>query len=209
MRRASAALVVALAMLVLAGCGGQDPTVSGLSRPGNHGYHGTYIDPPYDVPAVSLTDNSGRALTLSRDSRTVDVVFFGYTSCPDICQVVMSTITSAYLRLPEADRGRVRVVFVTTDPARDTGPALTDYLARFDPHFVGATGGLGDIDRLARPLGVFIKKGQRLPSGGYEVDHSTAVYAVADAHAPLVWTGGTSAKDMAEDLGRLMKETRA
>ncbi len=201
--------MLAVVGLAAAGCGSTDPAVTDVQRQNNHGYHGTYVAPPYDVPAVRLTDDGGRPFTLASDDRAVDVVFFGYTNCPDVCQVVMSTITSAYLRLPESERSRVRVVFVTTDPARDTGSVLADYLARFDTHFLGATGPIDAIDRLGKPLGVYVKKGQRLPSGGYEVDHTTAVYGVTGGTAPLVWSGSTSPKDMAEDLSRLVKESAA
>ena len=93
------------------------------------------------------------------------MVFFGYTNCPDVCQVVMGNIASAYQRLDESQRTRVRVVFVTTDPARDDARELTSYLARFNPDFTGVTGSLKDIDTLGKPMGIFIKKGAKLPSG--------------------------------------------
>lgn len=204
-------LWVALALcagLLLTGCGGENAAISGVVRPDNHGYHGTYVSPPYDVPAVRLTDSLGDPFTLATDDRAVDIVFFGYTNCPDVCQVVMGAITSAYLRLPEADRARIRVVFVSTDPARDTPQALKSYLARFNTDFIGATGDIDDIDRLGQPLGIFIKKGQKLPSGGYEVSHTTSVLGLIHDKAPLVWTGGTSPTDMADDFARLLASSK-
>jgi protein SCO1/2 len=133
------------------------------------------------------------------------VVFFGYTNCPDICQTVMSTIASAVSRLDADQRDRVQVVFVTTDPARDTGPALRSYLARFDPDFVGVTGDLKQIIALGDPLKVYVDKGQKLPSGGYEVDHSTYVFGITGDQAQTVWTQGTSPAEMAADIIRLLK----
>ena len=199
--------VVALLSLALAGCGSQGSPVSDIVRPGNHGYQGTYVDPPYTVPAVTLRDNRSKPFTLARDDHDVDVVFFGYTNCPDVCQIVMGTITSAWLRLPKADRDRVRVVFVTTDPTRDDEQRLTSYLARFNPSFTGLTGDIDTIDRLGKPLGIFIKKGQKLPSGGYEVEHTTTVLGVSHGKASVLWTGGTSAAAMASDLQRMLKAT--
>ena len=67
-------------------------------------------------------------------------MFFGYTNCPDICQVVMSTIASGIAKLPKSDQDALQVVFVTTDPARDTAKVLRTYLDRFNPEFLGATG---------------------------------------------------------------------
>ncbi|MGN6251287.1 MAG: SCO family protein [Marmoricola sp.] len=204
MRRASPVLLVVALLLALTGCGSSTSPVSDLTRPDNHGYHGTYVDPPYTVPAITLPDNRSNPFTLARDDHDVDVVFFGYTNCPDVCQVVMGTITSAYLRLPQADRDRVRVVFVTTDPNRDDERQLTSYLARFDPSFTGLTGDIDAIGRLGTPLGVYIKKGQRLPSGGYEVEHGTAVYGITHGTAPVVWNDGISASAMADDIERLL-----
>jgi protein SCO1/2 len=203
-----AAALAALALL--AGCGasggdGSGGVVSDVTRPDNHGFQGAYVDPPYTVPSVALTDDTGKPFTLATDDRDVDVVFFGYVNCPDVCQVVMGALTSAYLRLPEEDRERVRVVFVTTDPARDTPAALRAYLKRFNPDFLGLTGSLDDIDRLGRPLGVFIRDGQKLPSGGYEVDHSASVYGLTRGKAPLVWTNGTSPTSVAKDVARLLE----
>ena len=62
---------------------------------------------------------------------------------------------------------------MTTDPARDTRPALRDYLDRFDPAFIGLTGDLDDIVDVGEPLAVAVEQGEKLPSGGYEVTHST------------------------------------
>ena len=90
----------------------------------------------------------------------------------------MSTIASALARLSDAEKAKLQVVFVTTDPARDTEKVLRTYLDRFNPEFVGVTGSIDRIDALGKPMGVFIKKGQKLPSGGYEVDHTANVIAV-------------------------------
>jgi protein SCO1/2 len=153
---------------------------------------------------VKLNDTDGRPFELAQQPRRT-LVFFGYTNCPDICQVVMSTIASAMARLSDADRAKLQVVFVTTDPARDTERALRTYLARFNPGFVGVTGSIDRVDALGKPMGVFIKKGQKLPSGGYEVDHTANVISVHDGSGDLVWTASTSQSDMAADLEKILK----
>ena len=81
-------------------------------------------------------------------------------------------------RLSDAEQKRLQVAFVTTDPARDTRPALRTYLDRFDPTSSGVTGPLEQIEALAKPMDIFIKHGQKLASGGYEVNHGTVVVAV-------------------------------
>jgi protein SCO1/2 len=194
-------------VLALTGCGasGNDgAAVSGISTSDHDGYNGVLLDEPYVVPHVPLTDTDGKPFDLAEQSKRT-LVFFGYTNCPDICQVVMSTIASAMARLSHAEQAKVQVVFVTTDPARDTEKVLRTYLGRFNPDFVGVTGSIDDIDRLGRPMGVFIKKGQKLSSGGYEVDHTANVIAVNDGKGDLVWTASTSQSDMAADLEKILK----
>jgi protein SCO1/2 len=202
-------LLAVLLTCALVGCGsggGDDggAPVSGITTSDHDGYNGIHLDQPYAVPHLALTDTEGQPFDLAtQDKRTL--VFFGYTQCPDICQVVMSTIASSLARLSDSEKAEVQVVFVTTDPARDTESVLRKYLDRFNPKFVGVTGSIDRIDALGKPMGVFIKKGQKLPSGGYEVDHTANVIAVLGGKGDVVWTAGTSQSDMAADLKKLLK----
>ena len=199
MVRAAAAAVLALSLL--AGCG-----ADAASDDPDGGYHGAVLDQQYVVPDTPLTDTDGAPYSLAADTeQPLTLVFFGYTNCPDICQVVMATIASALTRLDEADRDRVEVVFVTTDPARDDETALRTYLDRFDPSFVGLTGDLQTIIDVADPLAVAVEQGEKLPSGGYEVTHGTQVTGInAEDRVPIVWTQGTSASALADDIHRLL-----
>ena len=203
--RVRAGLVGALAAtLLLAGCGGGGGGPS--LQLSDDGYYGTYLSDPYPLPATELTDTSGKAFSLAGSKAPVKIVFFGYTNCPDICQIVMSTIASALSRLSDSQRAAVQVSFVTTDPARDTEKALRGYLDRFNPAFVGLTAPLATITEAAQPLHVDIEKGQKLASGGYEVDHSTYVYGAAGNDTEVIWDQGTSPKDMAADIIKLLKQ---
>lgn len=192
-------------MLSVTACGSDNGApVSGVQVHDDDGYRGVGLDQPYVVPDIALEDTSGAPWKLAEQPKTT-LVFFGYTQCPDICQVVMSTIASALTRLTPAERARVEVAFVTTDPSRDTPAVLRTYLSRFNPDFVGVTGPLDTIDELGKPMGIFIKKGQKLPSGGYEVEHTTSVTAVQHGKGLVVWTASTSPADMARDLTKLLK----
>lgn len=204
-RHRLAGLLLILGLVVTACGGGTDSPISGLSTSDDDGYHGAALTDPYVVPDVSLTDTAGEPYSTTADTtHRLTLVFFGYTKCPDICQVVMSTLASALTRLDTSDRKEVQVLFVTTDPARDTASVLKSYVSRFDPDFEGLTGPLAKIEELGKPLKVFIAKGRKLPSGGYEVDHSTQVLAVTDDRVPLVWTGNTSPAQIAEDIHKLL-----
>jgi len=191
-------LAVLVTTALLAGCGSGAPEEEDLS--------GAVITDPYVVPETPLVDTEGKPYSLASDTDArLTLVFFGYTHCPDICQVVMSSLASAMTRLSESDRQDVEVVFVTTDPARDDEQAVRDYVDRFDPSFEGLTGDLGDISDIGGAMGVAVEKGEKLPSGGYEVTHSTPVIGIdADDRVPILWTEGTSAADLAADVHTLL-----
>ena len=198
-------LVALLLLLALTACGGGSGAPAQVDLGDDDGYAGALLELPYTIPPITLTDTRDEPFTLAKDTADLDVVFFGYTNCPDVCQVVMGNIASAFVRLSDEDQKRVRVVFVTTDPARDTAAELTSYLDRFNPAFTGVTGSLQDINALGKSMGIFIEKGKKLPSGGYEVDHTTSVTAVQQGKAPVVWTNGVSPKGMADDIEKLLE----
>ena len=197
MRRAVVALTAAA---LLAGCGG----AAGSS--GDFG--GNVLDPPFEVDGTALEDTSGASYSLVEDTdRPLTLVFFGYTHCPDTCGIVMSTLASAMTRLDQDDRDRVDVVFVTTDPARDTPDVLAGYVAHFDPSFTGLTGDLADIAEVAEPLGVGLERGTRLPSGEYDVTHGTQILGIdGDDRAPVYWSQDVSAAQLAADVHQLLGE---
>lgn len=200
MRRTFAA-VLTLSLLALSACGGSD-------EGGDGELTGTVLDPPFEVAATPLTDTGGEPFSLTEDTdRDLSLVFFGYISCPDICQTVMANLSSAMTRLDEADRERVDVVYVTTDPARDTREALARYLPRFDPEFIGLTGDLDTIVDVAEPLGVGIEQGERLPSGGYDITHGTTVTGIDGADEGTVfWSQDTSSAQFAADIHTLLND---
>lgn len=198
MRRALLAAGL-LTVGLLAGCAEDDPDAA---------FAGAVLEQQYDVPDTPLTDTSGAPYSLASDTdKRLTLVFFGYTHCPDICQVVMASLASAMTRIDEAEREQVDVVFVTTDPARDDPETLRTYLDRFDPTFIGLTGELETIVEIGKPLAVAVEKGERLPSGGYEVTHGTQVTAIDHADkVPVLWTQGTSASEFAADISTLLGE---
>lgn len=199
-------------MLVLAAC--TDEPV----RPDNPGgalisneqqdttFRGAEPLEPYPMPDVSLTATDGESFNLIQDTPyPVTLFFFGYTHCPDVCLLVMSDLTSALLRLPEDVRGETQLVFVTTDPARDTPDVLRSYLDHYSEDFVGLTGPLDDISATAEAMGVAVEGRHRLPSGGYEVGHGAQVIGFLGDQAPVIWTQGTPVDDLVSDITELAR----
>ncbi|GAA1452056.1 SCO family protein [Mycobacterium cookii] len=169
---------------------------------------GTVLDPPFEVDPTALVDTSGAAYSLTEDTdKDLTLVFFGYTSCPDICGQVMATLAGTLARLDDEQKERLDVVFVTTDPARDTGEVVEDYVSAFDDSIVGVTGPLDDIIGVARSMAVAVDQGEKLPSGGYEVTHGTRVLAIdADDESTMMWDQDVSQAELAGDVALLLDE---
>jgi protein SCO1/2 len=180
--------------------------LTGCSSSSASEFTGAVLHRPYHAADTRLTDTEGHAFSLaSSTDHRLTLVFFGYTHCPDECPTTMAMLASAMLQLDSADRDNVQVVFVTTDPARDTGPVTRHWLDRFDPSFVGLTGPLSRVTHVARTMGVAVEKGRRLPSGGYDVTHGTQVLALDGKNVvPVVWTLGTTAPELAHDIHQLL-----
>ena len=211
-RRLAAALAV-LTVLAAAGCAEEtrsapEGPVADVRINDADGLNGALLPRPYRVPDVVLQDTSGASFDLATAARKpVTLVFFGYTHCPDVCHVVMANISSALVRLPEGQRSQVDMVFVTTDPRRDTPQVLRSYLDRFDPGFRGVTGELSGIVRLGKAFDVEIEHGRKLASGGFDIAHGTQVVGVRpDRTAPLVWTEGTAPEALADDLTKILED---
>ncbi len=190
-----------LSAVLLAGCGG--PSTSDAE------FAGTVLDPPFEVDGEPLTDTAGAPYSLVDDTdKPLTLVFFGYTHCPDICGLVMSNLTTGLNQLDDADRDQVDVVFVTTDPSRDDADVLGDYLDQYADGYVGLTGPLATITAVARPLGIAVEKGDKLPSGGYDVTHGTQVIGIdGDDQAPVFWGQETSAAQFRTDIETLLSES--
>lgn len=198
-RMVAASLVTAVAVT---GCAQAD-----TSDQGELG--GTELTSPWVAADVALTDTAGEPYSLASDAdKSLTLVFFGYSKCPDICQMVMGNITSALTRVDESVADDVDVVFVTTDPARDTERALGRYLERFDPGFIGLTGSLADIEEAADSFHVAFEVEDKLPSGGYDVTHGTQVFALSpDGEVNRYWSQDVSSQQLAQDISLLVEDS--
>jgi protein SCO1/2 len=207
-RTASVALVVGLLLLV-SGCTSPSAVQSrGMSDP--LGYSGgSSLPEPYAMPDVTLTDTAAQPYNLANSpSRPVTLMFFGYTNCPDVCIAVLSDVATALQRMDAGDRDHIQVIFVTTDPARDKAKPVRRYLDRFDPSFIGLTGSMANIKRVAGQVGVDIEGMTKLPSGGYEIGHSAQVIGFNRESGEVIWTPGTTIADLKHDFGLLVERSR-
>lgn len=137
----------------------------------------------------SLIDQAGRHVTNRDFAGRYRIMYFGYTSCPDVCptdlQVIGAAMRSVAKEAP-ATAKRIVPVFVTIDPARDTPAVLKTYVAAFGPEMVGLTGSAEEISRVAKEYRVYYKAAQPDPSGEYIVQHTDQALLFGPDGKPIV-----------------------
>jgi len=162
---------------------------------------------PVEMPAAVLTDQDGEPFDLRKETDGyVTLVFVGYTHCPDICPTHMLEISQAFKRLPKDVTDEVKVVFATADPERDTPEVLKDYLALFNPDFIGLTGTREETDAFQKSLGVPVATRTDIGGGNYTVNH--AAYVIAFTKEQLAYTvypGGMGLDEWMNDLPLLVE----
>ena len=198
-----------IAGLLAAACG--DPKARALG-----GLHGVTFTQARAKPDFTLTDTEGRPFQFAADTKGfVTLLYFGYTNCPDVCPAQLVNIAGALKRMKPADQEKVRLVFVTTDPARDTPERLRGWLNNFDKRFVGLSGNLDSVNAIENRLGIPQSQVEKMamPMGphpmNYGVGHAAQVLAFTpDDSLRAEYPGGFTVDDWANDLPRLLKVTR-
>ena len=197
-------LAVALAALLLAACNTRQHAIDGL--------RGVKLSPVRAKPEFTLDDTQGRPFHFAADTRgTATLLYFGYTNCPDVCPTHLSNIAAALKRMSPDDQARVRVVFVTTDPARDSARALRAWLDNFDKRFIGLRGPLDSVNAIQARLGLppAAMEAMAGPAAGprnYGMGHAAQVLAFsADDSLRTEYPNGFTSADWANDLPKLVK----
>ncbi len=174
------------------------------------GYRGYPLPEPREKVDFVLADTDGEPFDFREQTDGyVTLLFFGYTHCPDVCPVHMANIGAVLERSSPQLRRSVKVVFVTTDPERDTPQRIRSWLDAFHPSFIGLRGDADEVNEIQIALGLPpAVKGETGVDGGYEVGHSAYVLAFgSDNRAHLLYPFGTRQADWAHDLPKLVKET--
>ena len=145
----------------------------------------------------SLVDQTGKVVTEKSWPGKFKLVFFGFTHCPDICPVTLQKI-SVVLEKLGAKAGRVQVLFVTVDPARDTPKAMEEYVANFSKSIIGLTGTEKQIKSIEDAYKVYAAKQPVNGEGDYDVDHSAYIYLMSpDDKAVEIIDDQLTAEEMA------------
>ncbi|WP_327362255.1 MULTISPECIES: SCO family protein [unclassified Streptomyces] len=208
--RVTVAALVAAAALTLTACGGEPvkpdavTQITGQSKAGT----ATVLDRPFDKPELVLTDTTGKPWNLREQTKgKPTLIYFGYTNCPDVCPLTMSNIAVAKKALPKADQDKLQVVFVTTDPERDTPDSLGAWLKAQDPSFTGLTGDFATIQAAARKLGIGIEAAKKEADGSVVSMHGAQVIAFSPKtdEGYLLYGEGSTVDDYTKDLPKIIK----
>jgi protein SCO1/2 len=218
------------AALLASGCAGAsgDARPVALESEAAAAWHGVEPQPVPERPDFTLRDTSGnlfdfRAETAGRPT----YMYFGYTSCPDECPTAMADVAAALRQAPAELREQARVVFITTDPERDTPDRLRTWLDTYGSGVVGLVGTQDEVDAAQRAAGIRpATQGGDIPTLpgrpdahehkvgsaphshdgplGYAVDHTNVIFAYdADDRLPVLYPTGVTPGDLAADLPRL------
>lgn len=162
------------------------------------------LDAPRDPGAFHLVDHHGVPFDRDRLAGGWTLWFFGFTHCPDVCPMTLSTLNLVDRRLAEAGATRPRVVMLSVDPARDTPEKLAAYVPFFNPAFVGLTGTSGEIVQLTERLGIIVRFVAR-EGDDYTVDHSASLLLTGpDGLVRAVFTAPHEPAKLAQDLAVLI-----
>lgn len=190
-----AILVATLALIIIA-CGGDTPAaLTGIVR-----------EPAPNVGDVVLPDvtNGGQDFATRAEPGRLLLVYFGYTSCPDICPTTMADLRAAVRGL-EADADRIDVAFITVDPDRDLPERVADYVhAFFDEGLALRTDDDAQLEAAAERYGASFEVAAAT-DGSIEVAHSAFLYAVdSDGYIRVQWPFGAEPEDMQRDMELLL-----
>ncbi|WP_328495188.1 SCO family protein [Streptomyces sp. NBC_00414] len=212
------AALFAAAALTLSACGsgdsGSDNAVAEVSTETGSDKAATVLDKPFEKPDLVLTDTHGKKYDLREATEgKPTLIYFGYTNCPDVCPLTMNNIAVAKKQLDQdkkvsrAEKDSLRIVFVTTDPERDTPAALGKWLKGIDSDVVGLTGSFDTIQAGARTLGISIEAPKKGKDGKVTSMHGTQVIAFSPKTdgGYVLYGEDATVDDYTKDLPELIK----
>lgn len=189
-------LILATVLLMATGC---------QASTGGHQFSGNRFDSPLAVPDFELTQTNGAPFRFSETEGQINLIYFGYTFCPDVCPLTMVDLKEALDGLE--GRERVNVIFISVDPERDTPEVLERYVKGFAPDFIGLTDDYAKIETVMQSFGAYAEKEEAPESAaGYLVNHTARVYLATVAEGiMLTYPFGFEPKGLQADLAYLLQ----
>lgn len=191
-------VVLMIATLLLASC----------SQP--HEFVGTLIEPPRPAPQAQGVNWDGTPFTFQDLEGKVALVFFGYTSCPDICPTTLGEFKRIKSMLTEDEQQNVAFVMVSVDPERDTVERLAQYVPAFDDSFYGVRFEEGLLEEVKKSYSIYSEKvdeKEATSQMGYLVDHTASTLVLnREGGFRLSLSYGTDVNTILPDIRQLLKE---
>lgn len=145
---------------------------------------GTLLDIPRVLPELTLLDQEGKAFQTQDLNSFWNLLFFGFTHCPDICPNTLGLLRQVKQSL---NNPQLRVVFVSLDPKRDDPARLREYVRYFDADFLGLTGDESELQKLSAALYLPYSITEPDAAGNYSVDHSGSLVLVSPSAAAVAY----------------------
>ncbi len=172
-------------------------------------WRGITVDPPQSIPAFTFVSGDGDTVSIAPERGRPTLLFFGYTHCPDVCPVTLADWSRARAQLTtnlgtRADR--VRWLFISVDPARDTPAIAAAYAAQFDPRFIGLSGDSATTAAIQRAFSVTSYETPGATDDDYLVTHASHVFLLDDSgQLRLMYPFNVGPEALVSDLTRLLK----
>ena len=170
-------------------------------------FNGSVINPPKPMPDFTLQSIDGQ-VRLSDFQNKYIILYFGYTSCPDLCPTTLAGFRKVMTILPGKQADQIQVIFVSVDYKRDTAEKVAQYVRNFSNSFIGLSGAHDQIDQVTSDYGISYKLNDPDPATGfYSVDHSASSFFLDKQHNLLAtWPYGITPDRIASDIMLFMKE---
>lgn len=170
-------------------------------------YRGVLYDPPQTAFDFQLFTSEDRPVNLSDYRGEIVLLFFGYTSCPDVCPTTLAFLRQVYTDLGDQADG-VQVIYITVDPDRDTPQRVQNYAAIFHPDFVGLSASQAALEPVWQAYGVYREIDDTSGSAaGYLVTHSARLYLIDPGGSLLLsYAYGTPPEDILADVRLLLRK---
>jgi protein SCO1/2 len=177
-----------------------------FARPAS--FRGATFGEPYPpAPEIVLTRSDGSRFQLSAMRGEIVLIFFGYTSCPDVCPTTLAELNLALSELNADDLARVKVVFITVDPDRDTSERAQEYVNQFNAAFIGLSGTQAELEPVWQGYGVYREIVNGTSAAGYVVDHTARVTLIDGQGNMRVSLGfDMPVEDIVHDLKLILSE---
>jgi protein SCO1/2 len=153
---------------------------------------------------IQLTDQNGRQFKLTDYRGKVILIFFGFTHCPDVCPMTLHRFKKVDEELKI--NNRVKFVYITVDPERDTPERLKEYMETYGPNFIGLTGSKDALESIYTNYGVFTEKVEMPESAlGYTINHTSRIFVIdREGYWRLLIPYDSAPEDILHDIRLLL-----